>query len=48
MTRVVIRAHDQTHGYGGRAMLLNLRTGETMPMDQESEPLSFAEWSDTR
>jgi len=40
---VVVRGHDQTHGYGGRAMLVNLETGATRAVDQGSEPQSFSE-----
>ncbi|MDX1600771.1 MAG: hypothetical protein R3191_04570 [Anaerolineales bacterium] len=28
---VVVRGHDQTHGFGGQIMRVNLRTGETTP-----------------
>ncbi|WP_415382360.1 hypothetical protein [Halosimplex sp. TS25] len=38
---VVVRGHDQTHGYGGRAMLVNLDSGETSGVDQGSEKQSF-------
>ncbi|MDZ7702110.1 MAG: hypothetical protein U5J98_08620 [Halobacteriales archaeon] len=39
---VVIRGHDQTHGYGGRAALVNLETGATRYVDQGAEPRSFS------
>jgi hypothetical protein len=38
LERVVVRGHDQTHGYGGRAMVVNLRTGELQVIDQGPEP----------
>ncbi len=34
---VVIRAHDQTHGYGGRAMVVHLPGGELHAVDQGPE-----------
>jgi hypothetical protein len=37
-TCVVVRGHDQTHGYGGRAMLVNLDSGATRPVEQGPEP----------
>lgn len=40
---VVVRGHDQTHGYGGRAMLIDLDTGATRAVDQGSDPVSFAD-----
>ncbi|WP_436924072.1 hypothetical protein [Halosimplex amylolyticum] len=43
LTCVVVRGHDQTHGYGGRAMLVNLDSGETGGVEQGSEPSSFDE-----
>ncbi|CCQ33101.1 conserved hypothetical protein [Halorhabdus tiamatea SARL4B] len=38
---VVVRGHDQTHGYGGLAMLISLTSGERTSIDQGSEPQSF-------
>jgi len=38
---VVVRGHDQTHGYGGQAMLLALDSGATRTVDQGSAPDSF-------
>jgi len=40
---VVVRGHDQTHGYGGQAMLLTLDSGVTRAVGQGSEPDSFAD-----
>jgi hypothetical protein len=37
VTRVVVRGHDQTHGYGGQAMVVDLTTGETRAVRQGSE-----------
>ena len=31
---VVVRGHDQTHGYGGRAMLVNVETGASRTVRQ--------------
>ncbi|WP_411963749.1 hypothetical protein [Haloferax sp. YSMS24] len=42
-TCVVVRGHDQTHGYGGQAMLVNLETGATRAAEQGAEPQSFAD-----
>ena len=42
-TCVVVRGHDQTHGYGGRAVVVNLETGETNGVLQGEEPSSFDE-----
>jgi hypothetical protein len=39
---VVVRGHDQTHGYGGQAMLVNLDAGTTRAVRQGSEPHSFS------
>jgi len=39
---VVVRGHDQTHGYGGRAVLVNLDSGGMRAVDQGPEPESFA------
>jgi hypothetical protein len=37
-TYVVVRGHDQTHGYGGRAVVVNVDTGETEAIRQGPEP----------
>ena len=42
-TCVVVRGHDQTHGYGGQAMLVNLETGATESVRQGAEKQSFAD-----
>lgn len=34
VTCVVVRGHDQTHGFGGQAMVVNLRTEETTSVRQ--------------
>jgi len=38
---VVVRGHDQTHGYGGVAVLLDIASGATRSVDQGPEPQSF-------
>jgi hypothetical protein len=38
---VIVRGHDQTHGYGGQAMLVTLESGTTEGVDQGPEPDSF-------
>ncbi|SFR58885.1 hypothetical protein [Halogeometricum limi] len=40
---VVVRGHDQTHGYGGRVVLVNLESGETAGVRQEAEAIANAE-----
>jgi hypothetical protein len=40
---VVVRGHDETHGYGGRAMLVNVRTGATEPVRQGSDRRSVTD-----
>lgn len=42
---VVVRGHDQTHGYGGRAVVLNPESGESEPARQGPEPRDFEGWS---
>ena len=41
VTCVVVRGHDQTHEYGGLAIVVNLDSGETRLKNQESERQSF-------
>jgi|APHM01.1.fsa_nt_gi hypothetical protein len=36
VTCVVIRGHDQTHGYGGRAVVVNLESGSQTTIQQGS------------
>ena len=38
---VVVRGHDQTHGYGGRAVLVDVGTGATSAVRQGPEPRAF-------
>nr|WP_049894327.1 hypothetical protein [Salinarchaeum sp. Harcht-Bsk1] len=40
---VVVRGHDQTHGYGGQAMLVTIESGATDPRRQGSEPSGFGD-----
>jgi len=42
---VVVRGHDQTHEYGGRAMLVNPETGATRAVEQGSSRRSVDERS---
>ncbi|MDY6819461.1 MAG: hypothetical protein SVG88_12435 [Halobacteriales archaeon] len=44
-THVVVRGHDQTHGYGGRAMIVAIPSGATEIIDQGPEPRSFADYT---
>ena len=39
--RVVVRGHDQTHGYGGVAALVAIDDGSVQFVDQGPEPRSF-------
>jgi hypothetical protein len=41
-TCVVVRGHDRTHGYGGRAMLVNVETGAVETVEQGAERRSMA------
>jgi len=38
---VVVRGHDQTHGYGGQAALVGVASGTTRLVRQGSDPASF-------
>ncbi|MFC6953233.1 hypothetical protein [Halorubellus litoreus] len=40
---VVVRGHDETHGYGGQAALVSVSTGATRFVRQGSERSSFAD-----
>ena len=40
---VVVRGHDETHEYGGRAMLVTVASGASTAVQQGSEPQSFAD-----
>jgi len=39
---VVVRGHDQTHAYGGQAMLVTLESGATSAIEQGPDPDSFS------
>jgi len=41
---VVIRGQDQTHGYGGQAVVVNLEMGEVEKVQQGSESLDFSDY----
>jgi hypothetical protein len=43
VTCVVVRGHDQTHGYGGSVVLANLDTAETVVVYQGPDPVPNAE-----
>ena len=38
LDRIVVRGHDQTHGYGGRAAVVALPDGAVTPVRQGSDP----------
>ncbi len=42
-TRVVVRGHDQAHGYGGQAAVVDLESGAVEFVRQGSDPDSFAD-----
>jgi len=42
VTCVVVRGHDQTHGYGGLAAVVDLESGETRLVDQGTDAREFA------
>jgi hypothetical protein len=42
-TCVVVRGHDETHGYGGQAMLVNVETGAVRAVEQGAERRSVAD-----
>jgi hypothetical protein len=42
VTHVVVRGHDQTHGYGGQAVIVSLGDGDTEAIRQGPDPRSFA------
>lgn len=39
---VVVRGHDETHGYGGRAFIVDIDSDEREPVNQGSEPENFS------
>lgn len=43
---VVVRGHDQTHEYGGRAAIINLDSEKVGFLDQESEPNDFTDYAE--
>jgi hypothetical protein len=44
VARVVVRGHDQTHGYGGQAIVVTLETGEVAAVRQGTERQPFDEY----
>ncbi|MFB6250505.1 MAG: hypothetical protein ABEI27_02260 [Halobellus sp.] len=43
VTCVVVRGHDQTHGYGGRLLLVDLASGATRMIEQGADRQSVSE-----
>lgn len=41
---VVVRGHDQTHGYGGQAIVFEMSSGAQDKIMQGSEPLNFSNY----
>lgn len=41
---VVVRGHDQTHGYGGQAIVYELTSGTQDKIKQGTEPLNFSSY----
>ena len=41
---VVVRGHDPTHGYGGQAIVFNVKTGEGRKVDQGPEKQDFGSY----
>jgi hypothetical protein len=41
VAEVIVRGHDQTHGYGGRAMLVDVATGDVTAVRQGQTPDSL-------
>jgi hypothetical protein len=42
ITCVVVRAHDETHGYGGQALLVDVASGATATRRQGADPAAFS------
>ena len=42
VTCVVVRGHDQTHGYGGRAVVVNLESGSQTTIQQGADRQSVS------
>jgi len=40
---VVVRGHDQTHGYGGQAMVVDVQSGATRALSQGPDAESFGQ-----
>ncbi|XGI82960.1 hypothetical protein ACEU6E_06655 [Halorutilales archaeon Cl-col2-1] len=45
---VVVRGHDETHGYGGRAAVVDLESGDVEFVDQGNEAQSFSGYSGSK
>jgi hypothetical protein len=48
VSRVVVRGHDEVHGYGGRVIVVTLASGETRAVSQGSEPQAFGDESGSK
>lgn len=44
VTHVVVRGHDQTHGYGGQTIVIELESGEQRKVDQGTEAADFSDY----
>ena len=44
VTHAVVRGHDQTHGYGGQAIVIELESGEQRKVSQGSEAADFSDY----
>ncbi|MFW5729711.1 MAG: hypothetical protein ACOCYG_08595 [Spirochaetota bacterium] len=42
-SRVVVRGHDQTHGYGGQAAIVDPESGDVDLLRQGEEPMDFSD-----
>lgn len=42
---IVVRGHDQIHEYGGQVMIVNLETGESEKIKQDSEKQGFRDYA---
>lgn len=41
---IVVRGHDQNHGYGGQVCLINMTSNEFVYFDQGEESIDFSEY----
>ncbi|MEF8849478.1 MAG: hypothetical protein V5A81_01655 [Candidatus Bipolaricaulota bacterium] len=45
---VIVRGHDEIHGYGGRAAIVDLNLEEIEFIDQGSDPNNFSDYAETQ